>query len=91
MSLASMLRDRLYEYEIQDRLHPIELWRVGDDLAVFINGTSVETLTMATSILEPLGYELSSWGTEGATYEIPAPVLRFAPGTAPRGAVRVHA
>jgi hypothetical protein len=79
MSLASILRDRLYVYEIQDRLHPIELWRIGDDLAVCINGTSVKTLTMATSILEPLGYELSSWGTEGATYTILVPVLRFAP------------
>ncbi len=81
MSLASMLRDVLFEDEIADRLTPVELWMVGDDLAVHINGVSVATLTMATKVLEPLGYELTEWGTEGATYTIPRPVLRFAPQT----------
>jgi hypothetical protein len=76
-----MLRERLYEYEIQDRLHPVELWLVSDDLSVHINGVSVGVLSHATRVLEPLGYELTYWGTEGATYVIPPPVLRFAQRT----------
>ncbi len=90
MSKASILRDRLYRREITNRLRPVELWRISDDLSVHINGVSVGVLSHATRVLEPLGYELTVWGTEGATYVIPPPVLRFAQGTHPRGAVRVR-
>ncbi|MDQ3540311.1 MAG: hypothetical protein M3440_06445 [Chloroflexota bacterium] len=85
MSLASILRDRLYRREIAHRLHPVGLWRIGDDLSVHINGVSVGILSHATRVLEPLGYELTGWGTEGASYAIPSPVLRFAPRTTIQG------
>ncbi len=67
MGTATNLRDRLYSDEIQRRLAPIPA-EAYDDLVVHVDTITVADLSHASRVLDPLNYELHSWGTHGATF-----------------------